>query len=326
MLTNRPLKAIVAAISAGALLLLVVVYVNDENIEEESAARVSEQADRATSVPKNQLAQSSESDDSRQANIAFADVPAVSIDAPPGAPASVANPITKIDAQVDQDDSEQETFSASDAPSAVSPSVDNTVGLVPRFWTLGSATLSTSVGDFVQIASDFNRVWNGTASVALQAIQPILPTTTAGVVQVSSAEPFRDRRLRYSGFLQVESMDGSNPASAMIWIRADDATGRVVAFQNTMGRLRFPNSAWQKASIVIDIPPGAFSLHYGASLVGSGSVRIDSLSFEEVSEETPLTSRPFSQQIFNRVPAPNEILTMPTNLDFEETRPASELQ
>ena len=197
---------------------------------------------------------------------------------------------------------------------------DASEDLIPTFWALGSPSFSTSVQDFIHYGSDFERVWNGTASVRIEAKQPIDRAATAGIFQISSANDFADKRLKYSGRLIVKSFSGFDSASAMIWFRADDKAGRVLAFQNTLGRLRFSELTWREASIVIDVPPKAYSIHFGASLVGSGTVWVDSLSLEVVSDDIEPTAKPYSLVTFNRVPDQAILLDQPTNLDFEVTR------
>lgn len=323
----RSLKVTIVAIPVATLVVLLIFYVSNYDAELKHPIPTSTRTDDISTRPGVQQARpdvADENPDGTESNSGLTELS----NAVPDLRTRAPNSSSTIDDQVNQDNFNPEMPTTSNPSPQDSHVANGTSGadeaerLVPRFWTLGSATLSSSVGDFIQFASNFQHVWHGSASVLIRAKQPIDRTATAGVVQVASAVSFRDTRVRFSGFLQVASIDRNVPASAMIWIRADDPSGRVVAFQNTLGRHRFESGNWHAASIVIDIPIEAYTLHYGASLVGNGSVWIDLLSFEEVSEEIPLTSRPFSVVIFNRVPAPGEILQSPTNLDFEENHSA----
>lgn len=325
----RLFKVTIVAVPVAILIVLLTSYVSNHDAEPEHATSTDTRTNDLSTLLRDQRTKPDRHDenpDGTESNSGLAE----SSTAVPVLQTSTPNPSSTIEEQVNHENFNPAVPTRSN-PSSQGPHLadgtsgaDETERLVPRFWTLGSATLSSSVGDFIQFASDFERVWHGSASVLIRAKQTIDRTATAGVVQIASAETFKDTRVRYSGFLQVTSIDRNVPASAMIWIRADDASGRVVAFQNTMGRQRFESGSWHTAAIVIDIPEEAYTLYYGASLVGNGSVWIDSLSFEQVSEEVAPTSLPSSLVIFNRVPAPAEILESPTNLDFEEIHPVSE--
>lgn len=205
-----------------------------------------------------------------------------------------------------------------DNPSSDEAAPDERELHVPLHWGFYSITFDALVDDYVGMSSAFDRVWNGSASVSVSAKQPIRPNATAGIFQYVSTEPWLGKRIRYSGYIQVESMEPDSPASGFIWIRVDDVSGRVVAFQNTIGRFEFPVATWQEVSIVIEIPDDAWTLHYGANLFGSGSVWIDSLSIEEVGPEVPTTGRPYPHANFNPVPPRDQVLGAPSNLDFEQ--------
>ena len=320
MLANRFLRGSIAVIAVASLLALVNIYKGDRYTAANGSVNNRNSGGTAAPPVPTAVAGTSESDDSRPHGPDQSSPRAATIDDVQSRLLSFGTSHSTTEFTDDSIYPNHRNYAESDSPLSSSPEAQDEVDHVPRFWSLANA------GGVVRIASDFRRVWHGSASVLLQAEQPIHPTTQAGVIQVSSATPFRDKRIRYSGSLRLEMKDMREPASAMIWIRVDDASGRVVAFQNTLGQLRFHNSAWQQAVVIIDIPPEAFSLHYGASLFGNGALWVDGLLFEEVDEATPATAAPMTRLVFNRVPSPKEILRMPVNLDFEETRSTSEPQ
>ena len=205
-----------------------------------------------------------------------------------------------------------------------SSKLDDASRWIPRDWSLGSPSVTASVGLFYQLESDFETVLNGNASVSIKSVQPVEPQWTAGIGQIVDAETFRGQRLKYSGFLRTRRLGLENATSAMLWIRADDETGRVVAFQNTIGQFVSQDAEWSESTIVIDIPMTASAIFYGASLIGGGSAWVDSLSLEPVDLTYPITSLPYDKQTFNRVPNPEWVLTMPGNLGFELVIPRPE--
>ncbi|MEM7279762.1 MAG: hypothetical protein AAF385_16750, partial [Pseudomonadota bacterium] len=192
-----------------------------------------------------------------------------------------------------------------------------------RFWKLSSSSFGSTVGDVIELSSDYQRVWDGSASARLRPKRIIDPRETAGIVQLIDAGFFAGNRVRYSGYLQLEGQSGIEPGSAFLWIRADNTAGKLVAFQNTIGRFQLQDSAWQEIEIVIDIPAEASVVFFGASLLGNGSVWVDSLSLENVSTSAPTTSPPGERPIYNPVPSADNVLDAPANLDFEETRTES---
>ncbi len=205
------------------------------------------------------------------------------------------------------------------------PRVDDDVSRwIPRDWGLGSPSANASVDLYYQFESDFETVLDGNASVSIRSVHPVEPHWTAGIWQIVDAEAFRSQRLKYSGILRTESTSPEAAASAMLWLRADDEIGRVVAFQNSIGQFVSQEGAWSEAAIVIEIPATASSIHYGASLMGNGTAWVDRLSVESVDLTYPTTAPPYGRQTFNRVPNPDQVLMMPSNLGFELVIPHPE--
>ena len=228
---------------------------------------------------------------------------------------------TRADTARDERKVEEQDLQNADSLGSKSSNHDsNANDLVPVLWKLGSSSFSSSVADVIEFRSDYQRVWQGSASVRLRPKRIIDPRATAGIVQVIDAENFTGDRIRYTGYIQTERQSNVESGSAFLWLRADNAAGKLVAFQNTIGRFQLQDSVWQQIEIVIDIPPEASVIFYGASLLGNGSVWVDSLLLENVSTSAPKTSPPDERPIYNRIPSADDVLDAPANLDFEETR------
>jgi hypothetical protein len=180
-------------------------------------------------------------------------------------------------------------------------------------------------GDFA-VRSDRESVWSGTSSVAISAERE--SSGYGSLVQGSSAKDLRGRRVEYSAMLRTRDVR----YGASLWLRADDAEGRPVAFDNLTtsfdsqrrssqpvdGRIR-GNSEWTRQRIVIDIPPTATLIAYGAFLFGGGTVWIDDARIAIVSDDVLTTSPPHipfglpSQDPGDSASVP----ASPQNLDFE---------
>jgi Glyoxalase superfamily protein len=89
------------------------------------------------------------------------------------------------------------------------------------------------------------------------------------LMQVVSPETFRGKSARFSADVKTESVVGS----AAVWLRIDDATGRVLAFSD-LQRSRFGalrgTADWTPQSIALAVPEDAHSIHFGVYLHGFG--------------------------------------------------------
>jgi Glyoxalase superfamily protein len=89
------------------------------------------------------------------------------------------------------------------------------------------------------------------------------------LMQVVSPEAFREKSVRFSADVKTEDVEGS----AAVWLRIDDATGRVLAFSDLQrgrfGALR-GTADWTPQSIALAVPADAHSIHFGVYLHGFG--------------------------------------------------------
>lgn len=173
-----------------------------------------------------------------------------------------------------------------------------------------------------RLESDFEMVWDGTASASIRFSGSPDGRRFGGIGQVVDAEKFLDQRVRFSGHLKTENRDRDTPVMAALWIRADDEFGTVVAFQNTGEFFAPSNAIWSEATIVIDIPSTAATLWYGSWITGDGLVWVDGLNLEVVDISYPLTALPSDRRGSNQVP--DNVLDSPSNLSFENVVPRTD--
>lgn len=157
-------------------------------------------------------------------------------------------------------------------------------------------------------------VLSGSASAVLEADSEADPSRFGALMQVSSAASFKGKRIELSGYIASENA----LAGAAIWLRADDANGVVVAFENTVPRGIRGTTEWTYQSIVMDIPKEAVALAYGAILSGRGKLHVDDLQFRVVDASVPLTAKPITPQSHLARGATSDPGREPRNLDFEE--------
>ena len=125
---------------------------------------------------------------------------------------------------------------------------------------------------------------------------------TAVLMQSILADPWRGRRLMLTAELCTEAAE-----TATLWMRVDPAEGRYLHFDNLMQRPGGPlegTHGWTERRIVLEVPPGAATIHYGFLLRGTGRVSTRTFKLEAVGAEV-LTTEPGPRY-----------LARPTNLDF----------
>ena len=118
-------------------------------------------------------------------------------------------------------------------------------------------------------------------------------------VQTFSAEEYLGKRVRFSGLLRTESVEGW----AGLWMRVDAKEVAHLAFDNMQDRSLTGTTEWTRCEIVLDVAPEAARVLVGTILHGSGTVYMADFSVEAVGQDVPTTGVPTRKQ--------------PVNLDFE---------
>lgn len=147
--------------------------------------------------------------------------------------------------------------------------------------------------------------------------------------QTSSAAPVKGRRVEFSADIRTRGAIGG----ANLLLRAEDASGRTVAFDNMTASYdaeRRPDrlintgvtgdTEWSTQHVVVDIPSEAAVITYGVSFFGGGKTWIDNARVEVVSEEVPTTAVDMLQSPVpvNGIPVdPASLERLPQNLEFD---------
>jgi hypothetical protein len=127
------------------------------------------------------------------------------------------------------------------------------------------------------------------------------------LMQKSSAEKYLGKRIKMSAF--VKSKEVANWAG--LWLRVDQAGSKEpLSFDNMSTRPIKGNTEWKNYEIILDVPPDASQLIYGALLNGTGQIWFDNLAFEIVADTVPVTGTINNKKIVKPVE--------PDNLDFED--------
>lgn len=104
--------------------------------------------------------------------------------------------------------------------------------------------------------------------------------------QIVPAKPWLGKRVRYSGYLRTQDVEGN----AGLWMRVDGPEpGKSLAFDNMFKRPVKGTTKWKRYEVVLDVPPEATEIYFGALLSGTGRAWVDDLQFEVVGKDTPTT-------------------------------------
>jgi hypothetical protein len=128
------------------------------------------------------------------------------------------------------------------------------------------------------------------------------------LVQSFSADNYKGKRLKLSGFLKTNNVD--EWAGLLMKIESKTVNpytrreGRkVITSDNMYNRFIHGTTDFTKYEIVLDVPDSAAYIEFGARLTGAGQIWFDRLKFEVVGNDVPLTSSELKE---------------PSNLEFDK--------
>ena len=157
--------------------------------------------------------------------------------------------------------------------------VSSTAESVPEGWYIaGSRPTDYTAGTI----SDAGR--HGTASAYLASREEVVEGFGT-LMQEFSAERFLGKRVRMTGFVRAESVEGR----AGLWMRVDDTDRASLSFDNMQDRPIRGTLPWQRYEIVLDVPVDSASIAFGILLRGKGKVYVDDFAFEEVAPTVEAT-------------------------------------
>ena len=111
----------------------------------------------------------------------------------------------------------------------------------------------------------------------------------ATMMQQFNAKNFLGKRVRFSGFVKSQEVDGWSG----LWMRIDGpltaSTGKYLKFDNMENRAIKGTTEWKQYSCVLDVPDNATTINMGMLICGKGQVWLDNIDFQEVDLNTPTT-------------------------------------
>ena len=186
----------------------------------------------------------------------------------------------------------------------------------PANWIVSSIHAAGTAPEYDAVL-DRTIFHSGEASGLLRSTT-LNPAASGALMQAAQADSYQGKKVRFSAYIKSQDVAGW----AGLWLRAEDARGHVVAFQNAItGRSGdnepiIGNVEWHKVNMVVEIPVLAAAIYYGVQLSGQGSVWIDDASIKD----TAIAWTPAGvswNTAFRDTPPALEKLGIPVNLDFE---------
>ena len=116
-------------------------------------------------------------------------------------------------------------------------------------------------------------------------------------MQSIAATRYAGHRVRFCALLRGYGVTGW----AGLWLRVD-GDRRALVLDNMQDRPVRGSTDWAEASIVLDVPDDASSLHFGMLLRGAGAVDLAHPRFEGASTAVPVTAMPHRDRVLPSEP------------------------
>ena len=173
-------------------------------------------------------------------------------------------------------------------------------GTAPRGWLLA--------GDHPQnyvTGVDREMMYQGHPSAYLKP-KPSAMEGFGTLMQQFDAAQYAGKRVRLRAWVKSENVNDW----AGLWMRVDNGT-KSVAFDNMQNRAIKGTTGWQSYAVVLDVPKDATGISFGILVSKSGTVWLNSVRFETVGMDVPVTDMWAGNGSLQQRPGP-------TNLNFEE--------
>lgn len=107
------------------------------------------------------------------------------------------------------------------------------------------------------------------------------------LAQKVEAAPYRQARLRFSGYLKTLEVQ----QRTFLWLRVDSDAAIAVAFDDMHRTPLNGTRRWQVYEVLVDVPADATVIRMGAGLIGSGQIWMSDCLLEIVDEKFASTDR-----------------------------------
>ncbi len=160
----------------------------------------------------------------------------------------------------------------------------------------------TEPQDYI-IGIDRNMSENGSSSAYIKS-KELKPSGSCDLTQEIKADNYLGERVRLTGYAKTKFVS----YWAGLFMMVEDASGRIISFDNMQNRPIVGSSDWIKYEIVLEIPKNSSKILFGFSLHGKGEIWIDDFKLLVVNNTIPLTD------LSGKIPT----ALYPENMNFEK--------
>lgn len=137
-----------------------------------------------------------------------------------------------------------------------------------------------------QVSIDNNIYHMGSKAATICSVSEEFSTEEySTIMQQISAKTFVGKRMRFSGFVKTQDVEGW----CGLWMRIDSALGVTLKLDNMQSRAITGTTEWNYYSCILDIPENGAIINIGVLLTGKGQIWFDNADFQEVDHNTPTT-------------------------------------
>jgi hypothetical protein len=185
---------------------------------------------------------------------------------------------------------------------------------VPGGWVLFGPVDGEPAYDFYG-GADSEITHGGRRSATFFAVN-VTKDDQARLTQRFLADRYRGQRVRFSGYLKTNQVNGWTG----LWMRIDTVNNVGWAFDDMEEHAVSGTTDWTRYEIVLDVPDDGAAIYLGAHLYGRGQVWLDDCQFEVVGDDVPATDGDRLRGGRKRTyTIPRLMEDEPVNMDFEET-------
>jgi len=183
---------------------------------------------------------------------------------------------------------------------------------IPAGWSLYGDRDGRPAHDFIGFTD--TKIKHGGAKSAGFLSVDVMKDDDAKLVQYFAADMYRGKRVRFSGYVKSNRVNGW----AGLRMRVDTDTRQAYAFDDSEDRAIKGTNDWERHEVVLDVPEDGAVIYIGMHMYGRGQVWLDDCTFEVVDETVATTDRYRLQGGYVRSSFPKMLRDEPVNLDFDE--------
>lgn len=138
----------------------------------------------------------------------------------------------------------------------------------------------------VNVGLDHTQLYRDKPSLKYHVTDPDLYLGT--LYQKIDAGNYTGKVIRLSSIFKTEKIT----SRAGIWVRIEDANGKVIGFDNMDNQPLSGDQPWRRYAVILDVPEKAQTIAFGGLVIGTGTMWFDSFKLESIGESQATPKQP----------------------------------